>query len=146
MVDRIFITENKVNGLAFPAINNAIVIFGLGYGIQILKHTDWLKNCQIQYWGDIDTHGFAILSQLRSYFPKTRSLLMDQQTLLSCKTLWSCEALHQCHKAEQLPHLTDEEQMLYQQLKQGKWGERLRLEQELIPMSMLLESLHLKIK
>ena len=142
MVDRIFITENKVNGLAFPTINNAIVIFGLGYGIQILKYTHWLKNCQIHYWGDIDTHGFAILSQLRSYFPKTQSLLMDQQTLLSCKTLWGKEAEHQRHKAEQLPHLTDEEQTLYQQLKQGKWDERLRLEQELIPMSMLLESLH----
>ena len=141
MVDRVFITENKVNGLAFPAINNAIVIFGLGYGVQILKQTDWLKKCQIHYWGDIDTHGFAILSQLRSYFPKTQSLLMDQQTLLACKTLWGCEVKHQCHKAKQLPHLTDEEQTLYQQLKQGKWAERLRLEQELIPISILLEGL-----
>lgn len=141
MIDRIFITENKVNGLAFPAMNNAIVIFGLGYGIQVLKQTDWLKNCPIHYWGDIDTHGFAILSQLRSYFPKTRSLLMDQQTLLSCKALWGCEAQHQGHKAEQLPYLTDEEQTLYQQLKQDKWAERVRLEQELIPMSILLKSL-----
>ncbi|WP_353620190.1 Wadjet anti-phage system protein JetD domain-containing protein [Thalassotalea sp. G20_0] len=27
-----FITENKVNGLAFPPVADAIVIFGLGYG------------------------------------------------------------------------------------------------------------------
>ena len=51
LIDKVFITENKVNGLAFPPVNNAIVIFGLGYGIQSLKQVSWLNTCQIHYWG-----------------------------------------------------------------------------------------------
>jgi hypothetical protein len=31
---RIFITENEVNGLAFPDVAEGIVVFGLGYGRQ----------------------------------------------------------------------------------------------------------------
>ena len=83
--DRIFITENKTNGLAFPEINNAIVIFGLGYGIQILKQAPWVNQSQLYYWGDIDTHGFAILSGVRKHFPHIYSWLMDENTLLHCK-------------------------------------------------------------
>lgn len=51
LVDRVFITENKVNGLAFPEARNALVIFGLGYGVQLLKDVPWLSACQINYWG-----------------------------------------------------------------------------------------------
>jgi uncharacterized protein YPO0396 len=32
--------------------------------------------------GELDTHGFAILHQLRQHFPQTESLLMDQATLM----------------------------------------------------------------
>ena len=66
LVDRLFITENKINGLTFPGVRNGVVIFGLGYGVQLLKAVPWLGTCQIHYWGDIDSHGFAMLSQLRS--------------------------------------------------------------------------------
>ncbi|NOR71388.1 MAG: hypothetical protein GQ532_17115, partial [Methylomarinum sp.] len=33
------------------------------------------------YWGDLDTHGFAILSRLRHYYPQVKSILMDEKTL-----------------------------------------------------------------
>ena len=35
------------------------------------------------YWGDLDTHGFAILNRLRECFPHARSMLMDRATLLA---------------------------------------------------------------
>ncbi len=141
LVDRVFITENKVNGLAFPAARNALVIFGLGYGVQLLKDVPWLSACQINYWGDIDSHGFAMLSQLRSYFPKARSLLMDESTLLACRPLWGTESAETAHKAEQLPNLHENEQLLYQQLK-DHWQPCLRLEQERIPFNLLEAILH----
>ena len=34
----------------------------------------WLKQKPMYYWGDIDTHGFAILDQLRSKFLHVQSL------------------------------------------------------------------------
>jgi hypothetical protein len=52
---RVFITENKVNGLAFPDFPGAIVIFRLGYGVDLLQSASWLAGAQIHYWGDIDT-------------------------------------------------------------------------------------------
>ena len=141
LVDRVFITENKVNGLAFPEARNALVIFGLGYGVQLLKDVPWLSACQINYWGDIDSHGFAMLSQLRSYFPKARSLLMDESTLLACRPLWGTESAETAHKAEQLPNLHENEQLLYQQLK-DHWQPCLRLEQDRIPFNLLEAILH----
>jgi hypothetical protein len=52
-VERVFITENETNFLAFPPVRNAIVIFGGGYGWDALARSHWLKNCLIHYWGDM---------------------------------------------------------------------------------------------
>jgi len=136
LVDRVFITENKINGLAFPPVRNALVIFGLGYGVQLLREVPWLNYCQIHYWGDIDSHGFAILSQLRGYFPRAHSMLMDEITLLACRELWCQESVDTAHAATLLPNLSKEEQILYQRLKQH-WQPHLRLEQERIPFHLL---------
>ena len=141
LIDKVYITENKINGLAFPPVNNAIVIFGLGYGIQSLKQVNWLNTCQIHYWGDIDSHGFAILSQLRGYFAKAQSLLMDEVTLLSCKEFWGQEPEHKSHKAQWLANLNEKEQALYKNLKQNKYQPCLRLEQERIPFLLLEQAL-----
>ncbi|NQY63974.1 MAG: hypothetical protein HRT38_09635 [Alteromonadaceae bacterium] len=142
LCDKVYITENKTNGLAFPQVNNAIVIFGLGYGISVLKNIAWLKQCRLYYWGDIDTHGFAILAQARSYLPKLKSFLMDETTLLICKEYWGQESVDKRHQAEHLPQLTTQEQKLYQQLKSDHFCERLRLEQERIPFEYWQQELY----
>jgi len=42
---------------------SATVVFGLGYGIgKQLANASWLKEKNVLYWGDIDTHGFRILN------------------------------------------------------------------------------------
>lgn len=68
-VARVYLTENEINFLAFPQVPQSMVIFGAGYGFGILVNAAWLHTCNMHYWGDIDTHGFAILDQLRSLFP-----------------------------------------------------------------------------
>ena len=60
-----------------------MVIFGAGYGFEMLNHARWLASRRIHYWGDIDTHGFAILDQLRRRFEHVESFLMDRETLLA---------------------------------------------------------------
>lgn len=133
---RIFITENKINGLSFPQAPDSLVIFGLGYGVQALKDTDWLRGKEIFYWGDLDTHGFAMLSQLRGYFPQTRSMLMDRATLLDFRHLWVAEEAEKRCLAE-LPDLSDEERRLYEDLRSNSLGDNVRLEQERIAFSRL---------
>jgi len=90
-VQRVFITENETNFLAFPPACNAIVIFGAGYGWDALSRSRWLNNCSIHYWGDIDTHGFGILDQLRGHFDHVVSFLMDRATLDAHAVFWGSE-------------------------------------------------------
>lgn len=137
----VYITENKVNFLAFPQVNNALVIFGQGYGVQSLKHVAWLNNVKVCYWGDIDTNGFAILSQLRSYFSHVESLLMDERTVLACREFWGDEPEKNSHSSELFPFLTEQEQQVYQRLKTHYWKKYLRIEQERIPFILLQEAL-----
>ncbi len=137
---RVFITENKISGLSFPSLADAMVIFGLGYGIQCLQEVKWLREKEIWYWGDIDTHGFAMLSQLRGYFPHVRSLLMDRETLLDHRPLWGQEEEgKRCLR--DLDHLTDPEHALYLELREDRLGRAVRLEQERIRFSAVRDAL-----
>ncbi|SDB42256.1 hypothetical protein SAMN05660653_02013 [Desulfonatronum thiosulfatophilum] len=128
-LQRIFITENEINFLAFPPIPRSMVVFGSGYGLDRLAEAVWLHQREVHYWGDIDTHGFAILDQLRCCFPHVVSLLMDNETLLAHKEFWSIEPRQETRV---LPRLTASERMLYDDLRWNRVGEQVRLEQELI--------------
>lgn len=135
---RVFITENEINFLAFPPRPASMVIFGAGYGFEALARADWLRRCTLHYWGDIDTHGFAILDQLRSHFPQVQSFLMDRQTLLAHETHWGTEPAQLCRD---LPRLTPEEQALFDDLRDNRIRPGLRLEQEKIGFGRVLEAL-----
>lgn len=129
-ISQVFITENEINFLSFPQLERSMVIFGAGYGLEAFGTIGWLSRCNVQYWGDIDTHGFAILSSARAVIPHIRSILMDEETLLAHSQLWS-EEINQ-HSANELPNLTSTEQILYQRLKTQHWARNVRLEQERI--------------
>ncbi|WPL17848.1 hypothetical protein Thiowin_02890 [Thiorhodovibrio winogradskyi] len=135
---RVFITENEINFLAFPPLADALVIFGSGYGFEQLHALDWLHQRQLWYWGDIDTHGFAILDQVRAHFPRTRSLLMDSDTLFAFEPLWGTET-DQCTR--DLPRLTQAEATLYNALRDNRIRPGLRLEQERIGFGWVMERL-----
>ncbi len=126
---RVFITENEISYLAFPNVPDSLVIFGSGFSIESLKDAQWLQERPIHYWGDIDTHGFAILDQLRQHFPHVQSIMMDRQTFLAHRDYWVQEKKP---TQRQLHHLGQEELELYQDLCHNRLGQQLRLEQELV--------------
>lgn len=128
-VSRVFITENEINFLAFPQVKESLVIFGSGYGFDMLGDAEWLKRCRIYYWGDIDTHGFAILDQLRCYFDNVASFLMDRATLLAFESQWGNE---EKQTLRDLPRLIGEERALFDDLRDNRIRGNLRLEQERI--------------
>ena len=129
MVSQVFIIENEINFLAFPLLKDSLVIFGSGYGFEMSRHANWLSRCRIYYWGDIDTHGFAILDQLRNQFAHVESLLMDRATLLKFEPLWGEE---EKQTLRDLPRLTPEELSLYNDLRDNRIRKNIRLEQERI--------------
>jgi hypothetical protein len=126
---RVFMTENEINFLAFPAMPGSLVIFGAGYGFEAFAGVAWLHQCDLYYWGDIDTHGFAILDQLRSHFPHAQSLLMDRETLLAHADHWGQEPQP---LLRDLPRLTPDETALFNDLRDNKLRVGVRLEQERI--------------
>lgn len=129
-VSHVFIVENLQTGLAMSDMPGAVVFMRLGYNVDVLARLPWLARARCIYWGDVDTHGFAILHRARSYIPELQSVLMDEETLLRHKALWVDEAAQ--HSAAELTLLTKDEQQLYRDLKQQRWGQNVRLEQERI--------------
>ena len=141
--ERVFITENEINFLAFPQAPRSLVVFGAGYGFEILAEALWLHRCRICYWGDLDTHGFAILDQLRSRFPRSVSFLMDRETLMRHRQHWGTEPRPE---TRDLPRLTAEEQALYDDLRCNRLGERVRLEQEQIGYDWVRQVLDVELQ
>ena len=139
-MQRVFITENEVNFLAFPPTPGSMVIFGAGYGFEALAGAAWLHRCELHYWGDIDTHGFAILDQLRAHFPHARSLLMDRATLLVHAQQWGEEPQP---LLRDLPRLTPDEALVFNDLRDNRLRVGVRLEQERLGFACLQAALRL---
>lgn len=133
-VQRVFVTENEINYLAFPPVRRSMLVFGAGYGWEVLAQAAWLRQVSLIYWGDIDTHGFAILNQLRARFGHVESLLMDHATLMAHQHAWGDENAPIKHD---LPLLTADEQTVYDALRDNAIRPRLRLEQEKVGFNWL---------
>ncbi len=134
----VFITENEINFLAFPPVPGSLIIFGGGYGFEMLDGLEWLERARTFYWGDIDTHGFAILDELRTHCPQVRSFLMDRTTLLTFEAQWGQE---EKQTRRDLSRLTPEESVLYDDLRDNRIRANLRLEQERIGFAWVRKAL-----
>jgi hypothetical protein len=129
-----YVIENEITYLAFPLAPGAMVIFGAGYAVSVLESLGWLAGLGLWYWGDIDTHGFAILNRLRGRFPHARSMLMDRSTLLAYRGQWVTEP-SPTHVP--LDRLDRDEVALYRDLAADVLGPAVRLEQERIRLSAI---------
>ena len=141
--EKVFVFENKtnysnlMNFLTLPQIENTIGIFGSGFSVSKLKNALWLADKEIFYWGDIDTHGLKILSQIRGYFSNTKSIMMDFETLNTFKDDWDKgEPIHE----SSLPNLNSEEQELFQFVRADNIN-TIRLEQEKISQEYVLKQI-----
>ncbi|WP_461174211.1 DUF2220 family protein [Arthrobacter sp. Z1-9] len=137
-VTKVLITENLVNFLALPERRDTLAIYGGGYGFSSLRDAEWLRSCEVFYWGDLDTHGFQILDQLRAVHPHVVSLLMDEATLLAHRDVWGTEP---SPARTGLTRLTADEAGLYEGLVKDTYGPAVRLEQELIRWDWALDGL-----
>ncbi len=129
-IQTVYLVENKINMLTFPNKRDSIVIWGHGFGVDIMKDVEWLQTKKIYYWGDIDAQGFQILSEIRTHFRQVESFLMDKDTFgkyyegdKGTKTNVEIELC-----------LTQEELELFRRLKENNS----RLEQEKIPFEYVV--------
>lgn len=132
--ETVFVVENEVTFLAFPAVSGGLLLLGGGYAVSRLAALPWLAERRLVYWGDLDTHGFAILHRLRSVYQHTRSILMDRPTLLAHRPQWVREPQP---VRDDLPLLTDAEAAAYDDLRNDPHGAGIRLEQERIRFDLV---------
>lgn len=79
------IVENLETFLSLPPGEfgpGAVAVWGAGYGATELARLQWLRECRVLYWGDLDAHGFGILNGLRGSDGNldVRSVLMNRAT------------------------------------------------------------------
>ena len=129
-VQTVYVVENKINMLTFPNKRDGIVIWGHGFGVDIMKDVEWLKTKKIYYWGDIDAQGFQILSEIRTHFGQVESFLMDRHTF---DLFYDGDKGTESNVEKDLC-LTSEENKMFEYLKENN----LRLEQEKIPHEYVL--------
>jgi len=138
----VLVMENKTNFsnamifLTLPELKEAIAVFGSGYQIELLGNSHWLSDKHLIYWGDIDAHGFHLLSILRSYFPHTKSMMMDFETFDHFRNF---RVLGPVPTFNSLPRLTNEESKLFQYLLSQEDSNR--LEQERITHKFALNKI-----
>ncbi len=121
------IIEHEISYLRAEVPDHGVVIWGKGFEVDYVGRLPWLAGVDVVYWGDIDTHGFAILDRLRAWLPNARSVLMDRATLLAHSDRWVTEDRP---AKSVLTRLTHDEQRLYTELVEDGVGNRVRLEQE----------------
>ncbi|MET3605805.1 hypothetical protein ABIC99_003639 [Sphaerotilus sulfidivorans] len=126
----VLLVENQETGLALQDMPGVVSFMRLGAAVSVLGSIPWLAGRPAVYWGDIDTHGLAILARARRVLPSTRSVMMDAATLERYIELTVQEPTQ--HADAELPELTLEEINVFKGLRSGRWGERIRLEQERI--------------
>lgn len=129
-IHTVYVVENKINMLTFPLKEKSLVVWGHGFGVEIIKDVEWLKTTRVFYWGDLDAQGFQILSEVRTHFNQVESFLMDRETF---------NKFYEGDKGtpsniEKKLCLTKEETEMFRYLKENDQ----RLEQEKIPFEYAL--------
>ncbi len=132
-IQTVYVVENKINMLTFPIIKDSIVIWGHGFGVDIMKNVEWLNSKKIYYWGDLDVQGFQILSEFRTQFKQVQSFFMDRYTF---DKYFEGDKGTVTNVEKELC-LTQEECDMYKFLKENNF----RLEQEKIPHEYALRKI-----
>lgn len=134
----ILVIENEQSCLSLDNIPDTIAVSGGGKNVSWMK-ADWLANKRVGYWGDIDSDGLAILSDVRSKLSTVIPLMMDSETVEAYRD----RMVDEPESVTREPFaLTDRELMLFRMLRNGDYDST-RLEQERLPMDFVYEKVRL---
>ncbi len=130
----VLILENRTTLAALPDIPGVAAVHGWGYAVSELAGVGWVTRSPVLYWGDLDSHGFAILSRARAALPQAESVLMDPMTL----ELFRALAVSEPHPVRgEIANLTPDEARALSAIREGG----LRLEQERIDMAFAVAAI-----
>ena len=130
--DAVLIVENKEPALAWNDTTGLVVIHSLGNHLDILSRLPWIRHDRCWYWGDLDRHGYTLLSRARTMVPRLASLLMTPGHIEIYRPLGVEEDLDRYDQPDSTLTLAEASALTVLQLPEGKY---LRTEQERIPIS-----------
>lgn len=134
----ILVIENEQSCLSLDNIPDTIAVSGGGKNVSWMK-ANWLASKRVAYWGDIDSEGLAILSDVRSKLSTVIPLMMDSDTV----EVYRDRMVDEPESVAREPvALTDRELILFRMLRNGDFG-CARLEQERLPIDFVYEKLRL---
>ena len=136
-IRNVFIIENEMVYLTMPEFENSICVWGQGYRVNILNCVEWLETKNLFYFGDLDEHGFDILSAYRNHFPYVKSFCMTQKVLKDYETFRVIvENKTKGHLSDfRIPeNLTEDEKDVFMDIRNS---EKNRLEQERISVGYI---------
>ena len=129
---RILLVENERSLHPLPApLPDTIAVLGSGLNLSWLA-APWLQQCDVAYWGDVDTWGLAMLATARRHLPQLHALLMDRATFdthAHCAVAEPVPASDAASEGLQPPEIA-----LMQHLRTLDKG---RLEQEFLPVEVV---------
>lgn len=130
----VLVVENKEAALAVADADALVIIHSLGNHVGVIAELPWIPATRTFYWGDIDRHGYTLLSRARSAIGSLQSLLMGASDVHAYRHLAVTENLDRYDPAEET--LTADEAAGMQALAQA--GGYLRIEQERLPADALV--------
>lgn len=130
----VVIIENKESALAIEDLPGTVLIHSLGNNLGVLRHIPWLQRARVLYWGDLDRHGFTLLSRARTFLPEIESILMNPATVAAFASRGVLESVSKLDAPE--PTLTESELSALTQLATGTEGAFVRIEQERLPVEV----------
>jgi hypothetical protein len=128
----VLIVENKEPALDWSDTQGLVVIHSLGNHLDVLTCLPWIPHGRCWYWGDLDRHGFTLLSRARTMIPQLASLLMAPGDIETYRPLGVEEDLDRYDRPDPTLTSTEASALAALQLTDGKY---LRTEQERIPIS-----------
>ncbi|MBV7317016.1 Wadjet anti-phage system protein JetD domain-containing protein [Shewanella sp. NIFS-20-20] len=125
----ILVIENEQSCLSLDSIPDTIAVSGGGKNVSWMK-ANWLAKKRVGYWGDVDSDGLSILSDVRSKLSTIIPLMMDSETIETYRERMVAE--HECTVKDPVG-LTVAELALFRALRNGDYVHK-RLEQERLPL------------
>lgn len=110
--ENVFLIEDKDCFLTFPKCAKSVAIWSGGHSLKSLQNLSFLHSKHIFFWGDIAAVSFKKLSQIRTNFPQTQSLLMNEKTF----SLFGKRAIRTTFYFPHLANLNAEERACYSML------------------------------
>ena len=132
----ILVIENEQSCLSLDNIPNTIAVSGGGKNVSWMR-AGWLADKRVGYWGDIDSEGLGILSDVRSKLSTITPLMMDSETVKA----YGDRMVDEPEPVVREPiALTKAELVLFRKLRNGDYVNT-RLEQERLPMDYIFRNL-----